>query len=354
VTQADLDAGREIVHWVTACVGVACTPPPPPSGECTTEALNELVDCTVSKLAPAISLGKRLDPAASATQWTSPGQRVPWRIAVTNESDLTLTNVTIKDELPSAAVTCPYWPSGTTGTLKARQTVTCSAEYELTQADLNGSSLLTNVASVLATPPGVSWAACTRPDPSACVSASGSATISLLAYVELRVSKSGPATLDDVQVGDPVDYEVTVTNDGNRTATGVKVGDDLLGNARVSCAWDGGVAGTLAPGEKVVCTGSYALTQADLDAGSVTNWATACAGDGCALPVPPPPPEGGPACFEDRPADVACVTTLLSSSEVVNTGTTVATGGTVASQGELAPAAAMLVAALAALAYRRR
>ena len=32
--------------------------------------------------------------------------------------------------------------------------------------------------------------------------------------------------------------------------------------------------GTLDPGESVTCTGSYTVTQADLDAGSVTNSAT--------------------------------------------------------------------------------
>ena len=75
-----------------------------------------------------------------------------------------------------------------------------------------------------------------------------------------------PATYD--AVGDVIDYSYLVTNTGNVTLAGpVTVTDD---KATVTCP-----AGGLAPGASMTCTASYTITQADLDAGSVTNIAQA-------------------------------------------------------------------------------
>jgi uncharacterized repeat protein (TIGR01451 family) len=74
-------------------------------------------------------------------------------------------------------------------------------------------------------------------------------------------------------VGDVLHYTYTLTNTGNVTLSApYAVNDDLI--ASVSCA-----AGppSLAPGASFECTGSYTVTQADIDAGSVVNHATATA-----------------------------------------------------------------------------
>ena len=67
-------------------------------------------------------------------------------------------------------------------------------------------------------------------------------------------------------VGEELHYSYVVTNTGNVTLSGVTVGDD---KADVSCPGT-----SLAPGAAMTCTASYTVTQADLDAGSVTNLAT--------------------------------------------------------------------------------
>ncbi len=76
-----------------------------------------------------------------------------------------------------------------------------------------------------------------------------------------------------------ISYSYLVTNSGNVSLAGpVTVADDKATDEScpdVSTVGDGD--GFLDPGESVTCTASYTITQADLDAGSVTNVATASA-----------------------------------------------------------------------------
>ena len=61
-----------------------------------------------------------------------------------------------------------------------------------------------------------------------------------------------------------------VTNTGNVTLTAVGVTDPLPGLSAVTCP-----VATLAPAASTTCTATYTVTQADLDAGSIVNTATA-------------------------------------------------------------------------------
>jgi uncharacterized repeat protein (TIGR01451 family)/LPXTG-motif cell wall-anchored protein len=74
------------------------------------------------------------------------------------------------------------------------------------------------------------------------------------------------------EVGDEIDYSIVTTNTGEVTLTGVTVTDSLITD--LSCTWPG-TEGTLAPGASVTCTGSHTVTQAEADAGTVDNTATA-------------------------------------------------------------------------------
>lgn len=80
------------------------------------------------------------------------------------------------------------------------------------------------------------------------------------------VKTATPATYDSV--GDVISYSYLVTNTGNVRLHNVTVTDDKATVSPVSVA-------TLAPGASTTFTASYTITQADLDAGSVTNVATA-------------------------------------------------------------------------------
>ena len=79
-------------------------------------------------------------------------------------------------------------------------------------------------------------------------------------------------------VSDAIAYSYTVSNTGNVSLAGpVTIADD---KATVTCpavASQGNTDSLLDPGESLDCTASYSITQADLNAGSVTNTASASA-----------------------------------------------------------------------------
>jgi hypothetical protein len=76
------------------------------------------------------------------------------------------------------------------------------------------------------------------------------------------------------QVGETIDYTFTITNTGTVTLTDITVTDLLV-------QVDGGPIASLAPGEmdNMTFTASYTLTQADVDAGGVSNQALATGTD---------------------------------------------------------------------------
>jgi len=91
------------------------------------------------------------------------------------------------------------------------------------------------------------------------------------------VKTATPATYSTV--GQTISYSYLVTNTGNVSLAGpVTVTDN---KATVTCPnvnTVGNLDGNLDPGESITCTATYTITLADLNAGSVTNTATAHAG----------------------------------------------------------------------------
>src|SRR5664280_854100 len=81
------------------------------------------------------------------------------------------------------------------------------------------------------------------------------------------VKSASPATY--FAVGQNITYTYTVTNSGNLNITGpINVTDSILGIVNIT-------AGDLIPGQTVTGTANYTITQADINAGSVTNAAFA-------------------------------------------------------------------------------
>lgn len=79
--------------------------------------------------------------------------------------------------------------------------------------------------------------------------------------------------------GQIINYQYTVTNTGNTALTGpITVTDNKVAVTCPNVNTIGNLDGNLDPAENIICVSSYTITQADLNAGSVTSNATATTG----------------------------------------------------------------------------
>ena len=162
-------------------------------------------------------------------------------------------NVNVKDALINTGGTdCASLPVGATCT----STVT----YTIVQADVEAGTVA-NTAT--ATAEGVADKTVTRETPVDQVE-------------DLGIEKTTTADGFD-GTGESILYSYKVTNTGTVTLSGtLEIDDDKIASADISCPAVPG--GGIAPGAFLTCTGSYTTVQADVDAGKVTNEATATLG----------------------------------------------------------------------------
>ncbi|MFW0774888.1 DUF7507 domain-containing protein, partial [Paenarthrobacter nitroguajacolicus] len=267
ITQADIDAGHVANSATTT--GTPPTGPPvtPPPG--TTD--------TPLTPAPAMEFSKSAD-ASGIQDPSAVGDRIVYTFTAKNTGNVTLTNVAITDPLAGLSALAYTWP-GTPGELLPGQTVTASAAYGITQADIDAGHVA-NSATTTGTPP---TGPPVTPPP-------GTTDTPLTPGPAMEFTKSSDAS--EVQspsvVGDQITYTFTAKNTGNVTLTNVSITDPLAGLSALTYVWPG-AAGTLLPGETVIATATYAITQADINAGHVVNEATSTGTPPTGPAVTPPP-----------------------------------------------------------------
>ena len=83
--------------------------------------------------------------------------------------------------------------------------------------------------------------------------------------------------MPDVKPGDTITYSFTITNTGNTTLSDIDVVDDMI--EKDGQEIDTSSVDSLATGESSALTADYAVTDADIATGIVTNVATATATD---------------------------------------------------------------------------
>ena len=171
------------------------------------------------------------------------------------------------------------------------QTALFSGTYVVTQADINHGSIIDHATATGTTPSGG-----TVTSPS-----SNTVTVSVTQTATLSIAKSAtPTTV--TAAGQPVTYTFSVTNTGNLTLTSVGVTDfptTPAGGVTVTCQSLTGPTGdcsgattTLLPNKTALFSGTYVVTQADINHGSIVNHTTATGTtpSGGTVTTPPPTP----------------------------------------------------------------
>lgn len=212
---------------------------------------------------PSITVAKNAD---DLTPFTMVGDTIDYTYTVTNTGNITITaDVTITDDKISN-VTCA--PIGTG--LPPLQQLTCTGTYTVVQADLDAGQV-TNIASAQVVQPVIpqnpgdpAFVTVTSPNATETVNADQQPELTLLK----RIKSTSPASYDSV--GDQIIYEYVVTNTGNVTTTApITVTDNRIPGT-LTCAPAGVV-----PGQSIICEQSWTADQPALNAGFVTNTATA-------------------------------------------------------------------------------
>ncbi|XWL01970.1 SpaA isopeptide-forming pilin-related protein [Macrococcoides goetzii] len=236
VTQEDVDAGKLSNTAITTG-----TPP----GSLTPPTAQDTVEITQSG-STSISLDKSADLTTIKA-----GDQVNYTFKITNTGTTTLTNVVVTD---------PMFPEGIellSKTLKPGESTTGVAPtaHQVTQSEIDAGKL-TNTATATGTPPG----SLTPP--------TATDTVDIPATQSTAIDIEKAALQQEAKVGESITYTFTVTNTGNVTLTNVVVKDPMFNAITLDKA-------TLAPGEVATGTATKVVTQDDIDAGKVTNTATA-------------------------------------------------------------------------------
>ena len=176
------------------------------------------------------------------------GEEIKYEIIVTNDGNVTLTNVIVKDELTGDEWTVKELTPGHTSE-------TFKTTYKVTEKDLlNGSVVNTATASSDDIKENV------KPE------VEPGKQESKVEDVKSSIIVDKKAKEGIYKVGEKVTYEITVKNNGNVTVSGIKVVDKLTGDS-----W---TIDNLKPGEERAFTTKYTLTKADEERGFVKNVVT--------------------------------------------------------------------------------
>ena len=180
------------------------------------------------------------------------GDVVTYTITQTNTGNVTLNNVVITDAKLTASTT-----TGKTGS--------CASVAPGATCVLEGPTRLPRRKKMLAplrTPRRLSRQRYRR-------RLETSNTITLAANAKPTLSKALTSNADEdktstITVGDTLTYTVTLLNDGDVTLTDTTITDDKISPSSASCS-------SVAVNGTCVLTGTYKVTQADVDAGKVVN-----------------------------------------------------------------------------------
>lgn len=214
-----------------------------------TVVANDNISCTLTNdVAAAPAFIDIVKTVTSGQLYDSVGDIATYSYVVTNTGAAAVNTLTVTDNR-IAAVNC-----GGVTTLPAGGSVTCAGSYTVTQNDIDD-VLVTNIVTASA-----------RVGTGAFAIDTDDAVINR-AFPAMTADKQ-TTTTTYASVGQVIPYTYLVTNTGNTSIDALTVTDNRI--PVVICP-----VTTLAVGASTTCTGDYTITQADIDAGSVTNFMAA-------------------------------------------------------------------------------
>ncbi|MDD7888158.1 gliding motility-associated C-terminal domain-containing protein [Flavivirga sp. 57AJ16] len=203
------------------------------------------------------------------------GETLTYTFTVTNTGNSSITNVVLTDPMLGGAIALASGDTDSDSELDVTETWTYTSSYAITQADIDGGSV-SNQATVTGTSTGGTDVSDLSDDDSALED--DVTETALCQSAGIALIKVGVFNDEDADgcsdVGETLTYTFTVSNTGNSSITNVVLTDPMLGGAIALASGDTDSDSELDVTETWTYTSSYAITQADIDGGSVSNQAT--------------------------------------------------------------------------------
>jgi uncharacterized repeat protein (TIGR01451 family) len=206
-------------------------------------------------LITSASLG--ISKSANVASVDQAGDNIVYTVTVQNNGNVTLTNLVVNDPMTGLSETIVSLAPGASSSF--------DTTYQATQADFDtnggGDGDIDNTATADSDQTGAVQA---------------SAEVDVLYDPDLSIEKMADVQSVD-EVGDLINYTITVSNTGNITLDGVMLSDDLIAASLDNDSDDNGVIdgddgdGLLEVGESWTWTGQYMVTQADLDMANASS-----------------------------------------------------------------------------------
>ena len=246
VTEDDLLKGK-----VTNVATVTGTDPNGNSIE-ETDTVNVTTEDPVGKL--KVTKTTTSKPANGETY--ALGEEITYEITVENTGNLTVSDITVTDEL-TGNVGNDAWKIDSLA--PGEKSTPFEAKYTVTEDDILAGEVA-NEATAAGTTKNNDNPEATDKITDQTVEANGHLTVT-------KETTSTPANGKTYALGETIAYKVTVTNDGNLTITDITVTDELTNDE-----WS---INSLAPGKSESFDATYTVTEDDIKAGKVVNVATA-------------------------------------------------------------------------------
>ncbi|MEM8539449.1 MAG: SdrD B-like domain-containing protein, partial [Pseudomonadota bacterium] len=227
------------------------------------------LDVDVVDAAPALLVTKTAtlnDDDSSGT--LSAGDTVDFEITLDNDGNVSIDNINLVDTFEQNGSTRtltsgPAYVSGditNSNVLDVDEVWTYQASYIIQQSDIDDGNDLDNTADFTGDSPGGP------------VAGQGSVSVSLAGYSEITLDKVATST-SFARPGDVVTWQLTATNTGGTTLTGLTVTDDTADTLVCTISGDATIA-TLAPGIGETCIATYAVQALDIGSDPLTNVAS--------------------------------------------------------------------------------
>lgn len=189
------------------------------------------------------------------------GTALTYTVTVRNTGNVTLRNVTCDDSMKEIGRIALDRTELSPGAVASG-----TATHTVTQADVDAGTVVNSASS-----------SADSPDASKVVSNRSTVSTSIESLPQLTVAKTAGRThipADEERVGEVIPYSLIVSNTGNVTVSDIEL-EDALAAKSLKVDWGGNASHTLAPGQSVPASASYAIADTDVDNGIVENTAQA-------------------------------------------------------------------------------